>query len=73
MRNLFVLSIMLVLMGCTTRTNHGVCVGVVDQKDPKLKYELSYKNIFLAVLFYETLIVPAVVALKQLECPYAGE
>ncbi len=57
------------LSGCTTRTDAGPCVGVVDQKKPGVEYELSYWNLFVGIVFVETLVVPTVVVLKELECP----
>ena len=57
------------LVGCTAGNRFGSCVGVMDEKDPALIYELSYWNLAVGVLFSETLIIPAVVILKECECP----
>ena len=59
----------LLLSGCTQSTLHGPCVGVVDAKDPNLTYTLSYWNVAMGFIFSGTIIVPAIVVLKDLECP----
>lgn len=56
--------------GCvTTKTEYGSCVGFADQKDPKLTYNYSGWNLFIAALLSETIIVPVFIAAKLLECP----
>ncbi len=69
MKKIFAMVAMLSMIGCTTETKSGSCVGILDLKTPGLKYELSYRNVFMGVIFSETIIVPAVVILKELECP----
>lgn len=64
-----VLAVLLVLTGCTRSNPRGQCVGVLDQKKPGVEYDISYWNMIIATIFVETLIVPAVVILKALECP----
>jgi hypothetical protein len=68
-KSLFALVIVALLSGCTRETSFGECVGLADKKDPELRYELSYWNVGIGVVFWETVIVPIVVAAKQLECP----
>lgn len=55
---------------CTSETEYGDCVGLGsdDEKDPSLKYEVDVGNIVLSVIFFETVFVPAVVAITEFEC-----
>lgn len=66
---LIALILALTVQACKTESDAGPCVGLADEKDDGFVYELSYRNVFLAALFAETLIVPAVVIAKYLECP----
>lgn len=67
------LALMLCLMfaSCTCNTSAGPCVGLAteDQKKPGLTYKISWWNVALAVVFCETLVVPAVVLIDNLQCP----
>jgi hypothetical protein len=55
--------------GCTTRTEYGECIGVLQDKKPDLEYKLSGWNTFLAVIFSETIVVPIVVVADDFQCP----
>lgn len=57
------------LAGCTTRTQYGECVGVGDDKNPTLHYKADVWNVFLGIVFVETVIVPLVVVLDETYCP----
>lgn len=57
------------LAGCTARTEHGECIGVFDDKDPKLVYKLSAWNLVMGLLFVELLVPPVVVLVDQTFCP----
>lgn len=57
------------LAGCTTRTEYGQCVGLGDDKNPTLHYKVSVWNAFLGIVFVETVIVPIIVLVDELECP----
>lgn len=59
------------LTGCTTKTEYGECIGVLQDKKPDLEYKLSGWNTFLAVVFSETIIVPALVIANEHSCPVA--
>lgn len=61
----------LVVSGCTCSNSKGKCIGLasMDEKKPNVTYSYSGWNIFLAVVFSETLVVPAVVVLDNLKCP----
>lgn len=70
MKLLLLSLVALMLAGCTTRTDLGPCVGLNDSdRNPTLIYKPSTKNIVLAVIFAETVVVPAIVATSELYCP----
>jgi len=69
MKTLSALILAALLCGCTSRTEFGECVGVGGDKRHDLSYKASGWNVFLAVLFFETIAVPVVVAVDQLYCP----
>lgn len=60
---------MLSLIGCTQGNKFGPCVGLMDTKDPKVKYQTEYWNLFVGMIFIETFIVPVVVIASSLQCP----
>lgn len=61
----------LMLASCTSETEYGDCLGLAEDKDPKLKYETDVGNVILAIIFSETIVVPAVVLLSETVCPVA--
>lgn len=65
----YLLLSLIALGACSSKNELGDCVGVLNNKNPNLNYNLSVWNIIMAGVFSETLIVPAVVVLNQLECP----
>ncbi len=69
MKKLLYAMIIFSMVGCTTHTEMGRCVGFMDEKKPGLTYDLSYWNLFVGLVFAETIIVPVVVAAKHLKCP----
>lgn len=70
MKKAITAALMLALLaGCTERTDFGECIGAFDEKKPDLEYKLSAKNVGLAVLFSETIVVPVVVVADQTHCP----
>lgn len=68
-RSLIIAALAIALAGCTSQTEHGRCIGVMQEKDPKKEYELSVWNTVMAVVFSETIIVPVVVIANQYQCP----
>lgn len=68
MKTLFLITALL-FTACTTRTEYGHCVGLSDDRDPKLHYKVSVWNVFLGVAFVETIIVPIIVVVDDLYCP----
>lgn len=57
------------LSACTSKTEYGECIGILKDKDPNLKYELSVWNTVVATIFFETVVVPGVVIANQHSCP----
>lgn len=55
--------------GCTSKTEYGECVGVLQDKKPELEYKLSAWNTFVAIVFSETIVVPVVVIANEHSCP----
>lgn len=68
MKKLIALLLAVALVGCTTHTEHGKCVGIND-RDPAKEYVVSIWNVFVGVLFIETLVVPVVMVADQFYCP----
>lgn len=66
------LVLIVLFTGCTTKTEFGHCVGLNGTKDPKLHYSYDAINIVLSVVFIETVFVPVIVVLNELECPDAN-
>jgi hypothetical protein len=54
---------------CKSDTEYGECVGMLEERDPRLTYEPSVHNIVLAVVFVETIFVPVLVVLEEHSCP----
>ena len=66
-----IIALATVLGGCTTSTSYGECKGLANQaeKSPKLRYNVSVKNIFLAAIFSENLIWPILTGAFWVWCP----
>lgn len=59
----------LTLSGCAGSNDHGECIGFWDKEDPRMEYRLSKRNVIVGIVFFETIIVPVVVALSYARCP----
>ena len=59
------------LAACTSRTEHGECIGAFDDPDPRLVYRTSARNVAMAVIFVETVVVPIIVVATETRCPTA--
>lgn len=67
-----ILLLTLLATSCTKSTKHGECIGLANEdeiKVEKLNYKYSKWNIFLAVIFSETLVAPVNVVGYNLRCP----
>lgn len=59
-----------VLSGCTSSTEFGECVGLFDEKNPKLTYKLSGWNAFVAVIGSGLMFIPTImVVANETFCP----
>ena len=45
--------LLLLLTACSGSNRYGQCVGINDDKDPKLQYKYSIKNIVVGIFFIE--------------------
>lgn len=59
--------------GCRTETALGRYVGAFQQQrmDPRYDYEVSARNVVLAIVFGELVIPQVLVVLKYTHCPVA--
>lgn len=57
------------LTACTSKTEHGDCVGIAEDKNPALKYEISWWNVGMSILFFELIAPPIIVLVDALSCP----
>jgi len=65
-----ILFILLVLLsGCTTRTEYGNCIGALDDKNPSLVYKLSAWNLFVGIFFVSLIVPPIIVISDEFICP----
>jgi hypothetical protein len=57
--------------GCRMNTQYGSCVGLAnnEDKDPKLEYKVSTRNVVLSVIFGASLVWPLVTGAFWLWCP----
>jgi len=70
MKKLLLLAIAaMFLTGCTTHTQYGKCIGLADDKNPALIYKVDAWNVFLGIVFSETIIVPLYVVIDETFCP----
>ncbi len=57
------------LSGCVYRNSCGECIGLADKEKEGIEYTIRPINLIVGVLFFETVVVPAVVLLCCLKCP----
>ena len=71
MRQTTIALLVMLLAGCTTETEFGKCVGLGEDKDPKLVYKVSGWNVFLGIIGIEIIYPPIAVLVDSLFCPVA--
>ncbi len=69
----FSLMLCFLVSGCTTSTRCGECVGLNGTEKVGVVYKYNALNIALAIIFFETVFVPVVVALDCVKCPLEDE
>lgn len=60
---------LLFVSGCKKHTEQGPCIGISDREQEGLVYEVSFRNVVLAIIFSETIFVPVNVIFWNLKCP----
>lgn len=76
MKNLVLVAMAALALGCNeSKVIDGKevrCIGLERaNEDHKYVYRLDTKNVVLAVIFSETIVVPVIVVLDDLYCPVA--
>lgn len=69
MKTITIALTLLMLVGCTSHTEFGPCIGIADDKDPVLVYKVSAWNVFIAVIFVELIAPPIFVLVDETFCP----
>jgi hypothetical protein len=69
MKRLLAVLLLSALVGCTSSTEYGECVGAFDAKDPALVYKVSAWNVFLAVIGFQFVAPPIFVIVDETFCP----
>lgn len=67
------LSLLVMLSGCTSSTQYGKCIGNWDDENPKLVYKVSARNIALGIIFFEMVIPPVEVLINGTKCPVGNK
>jgi hypothetical protein len=61
--------LLIALVGCTSRTEYGECIGAFDDKKPDLIYKLSARNLFWGIVGFSLIAPPIFVIVDQTFCP----
>lgn len=69
MKKMLCLLAVILLVGCTSKTEFGPCVGAFDEKNPKLQYKVSAWNIGMGVVFFSFVLPPIFVIVDETFCP----
>ena len=64
-----ILILVILMSGCTTRTQYGPCIGVADDKNPELVYKVSAWNVFVGIMASGLIYPPISVAVDSTFCP----
>ena len=63
------LLLLVALSSCTASTEHGECVGIMEEGRPDLNYKLSGRNLAWSILGLEMLFPPVLWATDYAMCP----
>ena len=69
MKRIIAILLLAALVGCTTHTEYGQCIGAFGDKDPKLVYKVSGWNLFMAIIGLELIAPPIFVVVDMTLCP----
>ena len=65
--SIIILSVL--LSGCINTTKYGNCIGLAEDRNPKLMYKVSAWNLSMAIIFYYFVVPPVIVMMNNLYCP----
>jgi hypothetical protein len=58
------------MSSCITEKNEfGKCIGIGEDKDPKLTYKVSTTNVVIGIIFIELIFPPVLVVTDSFYCP----
>jgi len=63
------LSIAFSTTACSGSNEHGDCIGIIEEGDPELTYNISVWNTVWSVLFFGTVLAPVFWATDYAKCP----
>lgn len=69
MKRFILAALCLSLTACEQATAYGPCVGIGDDKDPRLVYKVSTQNLIVGILFFEMIAPPVLIAVDEFYCP----
>lgn len=69
MKKIAAVALLMTLVGCTSRTELGECIGAFDDGDPGLVYSTNGWNVAMGVIFFELVVPPIVVLANETKCP----
>jgi hypothetical protein len=61
--------IVLLFTGCNERNQYGKCIGIGEDRDPKLSYKVDGWNFAMGIIFFELIIPPSIVLTDEFYCP----
>lgn len=73
MKKIFAALALASLCACATETEYGDCIGVLEIRNPALRYEVSVRNIVVGAVFFEMVFPPVYVILSALQCPQGAK
>jgi hypothetical protein len=59
----------LFIMGCTSSTEFGPCVGIGEDRDTSLVYKISAMNLFWGIIGFSLVAPPIIVVVDETFCP----
>lgn len=68
MKRFFLIAV-LALSGCEFNRSTGKCIGLADKERAKVEYEVSKRNVIVALIFSGSVLVPGYVAVFDYKCP----
>lgn len=63
------ITICLLNTGCTSKTEFGQCIGILDERDPNLVYKVHVGNMVISLLGLELILPPVYWFSQYALCP----